>query len=76
MEKTMQANEVRTSATVGMTWQRGAVWLARAGYSDLELTAFMTVRRVAASRRSAPVPRPLPLPVAAVTERLAFSAAD
>ena len=59
-EKT-KMDEQRMSAP-GASWQRMAVWLARAGYSDLELSTVMTVQRLA---RRYPQPRVHPAVVAA-----------
>jgi hypothetical protein len=48
-----------TLTAPGATWQRWAVWMARTGYSDLELSTFLTVRKIdrarAEAERSAPV---------------------
>ena len=73
-ETTMQANGGEHAVNRGMTWQRGAVWMARAGYSDLELSAFLTIRRVAGGHRQDAALEPVPFPVQ--SEPLAYSAAD
>lgn len=44
----------RMHAGNGASWRRMSVWLARAGYSELEISTVMTVQRIA---RLHPVPQ-------------------
>lgn len=39
-------------ATTGATWQRMAVWLARAGYGDLEYSTVTTLQRLGRSQHA------------------------
>lgn len=57
-----------------MTWQRGAVWMARTGYGELELSTFMTVRRLSSQRRRVPAAEPIVFPMFGETELESFAA--
>ena len=66
--------DARTMAATGATWQRMAVWLARAGYGDLEYSTVRTLQGIARPRpaetaaRPAVAPVDLPLVLAAVAD--------
>lgn len=42
----MDEHNTTTMAAPGPTWQRWALYMARTGYSDLKLSAFMTAQRI------------------------------
>lgn len=59
----MEANEHVETESVP-SWQRWSVWLAKAWYSDLELSTVVAVQRLHAGRRVVPVMYEAPAPVA------------
>lgn len=58
----------------GMTWQSGAVWMARTGYGELELSTFLTVRRLSSKSSQPNVAEPIVFPVFGETELASFAA--
>jgi hypothetical protein len=59
--------EVGTMTAPGPSWQRWSLFFARTGYSDLELSAFMTAQGIHRARVKAEAAAP---PVYLAAERL------
>lgn len=70
----MDEHDTTTMVAPGPTWQRWALYMARTGYSNLELSTFMTAQRIhrihAEAERAAPV---VSLAALAVDAELAFA---
>lgn len=54
----MDEHEMGTMTAPGPTWQRWSLFFARTGYSDLELSTFMTAQRINRARVEAERPAP------------------
>lgn len=74
----MDEHDTTTMVAPGPTWQRWALFFARSGYSDLELSAFLTAQRMhrAQARVEPATPASTPASALAVDAELALSGAS